>query len=505
MEITPERANEIMEEATTKAAELLSTKPKIAEIILKQLLKVDPEHYNGLSLLGLTKHRLGKNAEAVEIIQTTIELDPQDADNYNTLGLAYAGLGKHERAIESIKKAIELNPSQHLFLNNLALQYRIVRDYPKAIATLEHAISLFPDSANMWSNLGGIHGELKDIQKAMKCFQEALEIDPYFAPAHVDLAFAHHLLGEWQAGFKHYDWRFEYFEQMKYYLNAFDQRKRWNGKDSLEGKKILIYAEQGLGDCIQFMRFLPLLNCDVTVHCPPTLNRVVSRFATPFNCDIVDNPNIVLPEHDYQCAIMSLPYLLNIHDFSGKPYISSNSNFRSVLEKDYPAKLRIGLVWAGSPAHPHDQKRSIPLKHFREICSLPNVRVFSLQFDMRPRKYGFDMRPCAEGKVIDFAEGCEDMKLVDLTTVIQDMEDTVNILAGLDLVIACDTSIVHLAGAIGIPCFLLLPYNCDWRWCVSGDKTVWYDSVELFRQPDRDDWSTPISAIKAKLETLLQN
>ena len=512
--ITMNDSKRVMNEAIDTATQLLETNPAIAEIILKQLLRVDPEHFSGLQLLGLAKHRQGKNAEAVEIFQTAIEMDPHSADNHNNIGLAYGGLGNNQRAIEHIKKAVELNPSQYLFLNNLALQYRLIGDHKSAVATLEQGVELCPTSAQMWTNLGGIYGELKQIERSKECFNKAIESEPFYSAAHIDLAFAHHLLGEWEDGFYSYEWRFEYFDQMKFYKNAYDQSKRWNGVDSLNNKTILIYAEQGIGDCIHFMRFIPELKkrgCKIIVHCPLGLDELVKRCEgvdATNNRDIVNNTGDEFPPYDYQCAIMSLPHLLKSFKFSGKPYVKPITNsFRTSVEQEYEEEtLKIGIVWAGSPAHPHDQRRSIPLKYFKGIYETKGVRVFSLQFDTRPRKYGFDMRPGSEGKIVDYAEGCENMKLVDLTTMIQNMEDTATILAGLDLVIACDTAVVHLAGAMGIPCWVCIPWNPDWRWGITGDTTVWYDSVKIFRQTEKDDWAGVFERIQKELdETLLQN
>jgi len=509
-EMTIESAKKIIDEATDRAVELLESKPAIAELILKQLLRVDPEHFSGLQLLGLAKHRLGKNTEAIEIFQTTLELDPYNADNYNNIGLAYGALGNHQRAIENIKKAIELAPEHYLFQNNLALQLRMIGDHKSAIASMENAIKICPSSAQMWTNLGGLYGEMKQVRRSLDCFNEAIEHDPCYSAAHVDAAFAHHLLEEWEDGFDSYEWRFEYFDQMKFYKNAYNQGKRWNGIDSLKGKTILVYAEQGLGDCIQFIRFVPELKakgCKVVVHCPLGLDAVVRRCEgvdDTSNRDIVNNTGEEFPQYDYQCCSMSLPHLLRSYKYNGKPYIKpTTTSFKKFINEEYGEdSLKVGIVWAGSPAHPHDQTRSIPLKNFNGINNTEGIKLFSLQFDTRPRKYGFDMRPGSEGKIVDYSEGCENIKLIDLTTMIQSMEDTCTILAGLDLVISCDTSIIHMAGAMGIPCWMLIPFNPDWRWGMEGDTTIWYDSVKIFRQKDKGNWAGVFEEVQKELNDL---
>lgn len=393
-----EKANEIMEGAIEKAGELLMSKPNISEIILKQALKCDPENNSALQLLGLCKHRMGENAEAVEIIQTVLDLDPENADNWNNLGLAYGGLGNSKKSIECIKKAIELKPEQFLFKNNLALQYRSLGDYEKAIEALRQAIAT-EEQPQLWLNLGGIYGEIKNIKEAEKCFENALKIKSDFPAAYVDLAFAYHLLGDWKKGFAAYEWRFFYYPQMRFYHESYDVKKLWNGKDDLNNKRVLIYGEQGLGDIIQFVRFtkyLKQLGAYVIVHCPATLDAVIRRVEgvdETTNRDIVNNTGDQLPEYDYQFSMMSFPYLLDLQEISGKSYIEpATTKFHEYMEKEYGETFNVGIVWAGSPAHPHDKRRSIPLKSFKLLHDIPGVKLFSLQMESSKRQYGATYR-----------------------------------------------------------------------------------------------------------------
>lgn len=516
-----ERADAIMDKAIETAGELLTEKPDVAEVVLKQLLKCDPEHLAGLQLLGLCKHRMGKNAEAVEIFQTTLEIDPTSGDNHNNIGLAYSGLHNTERAIEHMKKAIELKPEQFLFLNNIALQYRNKGERELAVEKLEAALAIqeFPQ---ILINLGGVYGEMREFEKAKKAFDRAVELDPNYSAAHVDLAMLNHLQGDFKEGFKEYEWRFEYFPQMNHYKRAYDQARRWDGKASLEGKTILIYCEQGLGDTIQFVRYtkeLKELGAHVILHTNDTLNDLVKR------CDYVDGTvvrDIVnckgeeFPKYDYQCAIMSLPYLLGIEKATGEPYIKpATPDFKKYIKEEYGESFNIGIVWAGSPAHPHDKRRSIPLKHFQSLYDTEGVRLFSLQLEAGRRRYGtvcygLGAKPNknaeklskfeGEEGITDYCEGCDDINLVDLTSMIQSIEDTATILAGLDLVICCDTVVAHLAGAMGVPCWMAVPFNPDWRWKKSGETTEWYDSLRLFRQTERDDWDGVFVRIKEALD-----
>jgi tetratricopeptide (TPR) repeat protein len=505
-----DKADAIMDEAVDKAGELLCTKPRIAEIILKQLLKCDPEHLAGLQLLGLCKHRLGENAEAVEIIQTALELDPSNADNFNNLGLAYAGMNQHERAIEAINKAIELKPSQFLFKNNVALQYRSIGDYDSAIRCMREAISVEP-KPQLWLNLGSIYGELRDIEEAERCFRSALDLDPEYPAAHVDMAFVYHLRGDWVSGFCEYEWRFYYYPQMRFYLDNFNQDKLWHGVEDLRGKRVLIYGEQGMGDIIMFARYakeIKARGATVIMQVPQCLEDLMKRVegVDEVNIhDIFSNKGPGLGEYDYQFSLMSAPHLLKSSQLDGSSYIEpATTAFKDHMKKEYQGTYNVGIVWAGNPAHPHDQKRSIPLKYFKPLQEIRDIKLFSLQMDVRKRQYGSTVRNmsaeqagvhdhCQEKfhgdkTIVDYCEGCDDMKLTDLTKMIQSFEDTATILAGLDLVICCDTATGHLAGAMGIPVWMLIPYNPDWRWTLDGQKSPWYQSMRLFRQRKRDDW-----------------
>jgi lipoprotein NlpI len=523
-----DKANEIMNEAIEKAGELICTKPQIAEIILKQLLKCDPEHLAGLQLLGLCKHRMGENAEAVEIIQTALELDPDNADNWNNLGLAYAGLNQHERAIESIEKALEINPKQFLFKNNVALQYRAVGNYKKAVEMMRESIAT-NEKPQLWLNLGGIYGEMKDIENSKACFERALELDPEYPAAHVDMAFVHHLNGDWKSGFAEYEWRFWYYPQMKFYLNSFDQTKLWNGRADINGKTVFVYAEQGSGDTIMFVRYMKHLKdrgAKVIVHVPQSLADLIKRVdgvAGVNTRDIFLNRGEEFPDYDYQFSLMSAPHLLGAHEVSGEPYIEPVTKaFKDYMKEEYPDTFNVGIVWAGNPAHPHDRKRSIPLKFFEPVMDVSNVKLFSLQMDVRKRQYGATYRnmssedagvndDCsskfqAEKGIVDYCEGCDHMRVTDLTQMIQSFEDTATVLAGLDLVICCDTATAHLAGAMGVPVWVLIPYNPDWRWTLDGDTTPWYNSMRLFRQTQRDNWSEVMKRVARELnEVVLQN
>lgn len=507
-EMTVERAKEIIDNGIDTALAKLPDQPKVTEIICKQILKCDPECVKAYQLLGLANHSMKKHAEAVEIFQVVLEFEPDNADALNNIALAYSCLGIYDRAIQHLERANKLRPN-HIFMNNLALQYSAARRYDEGINLLKEACKLKCEP-EMLCNLGRMFAELKDYEGALKFYETAAQIDPNNPTAHVDLACTHFLMGDIKKGFEFYEWRFKHYRQLDYYKKAYDKDKLWNGEDSLEGKTILIYAEQGMGDCIQFSRWFKELKsrgCTVWLHCSPILKPVMERMEGVDHIlvrDIVTNRGEEFPEYDYHCASMSLPYLLKSYEISGKPYIKPVTyKFADFINQEHPNTLNIGISWAGSPAHPNDKLRSIPLKFFWPLHNIDGVRLFNLQVDMRKRKYR------TNNGVIDLTEECDDMNLVDLTNMIQTAEDTYTVLAGLDMVICCDTALAHIAGSMGVPCWIAMPYLPDWRWEAEGDKSYWYDSLRLFRQKRVDQWDDVFEEIRKELEpyakTVLSN
>jgi tetratricopeptide (TPR) repeat protein len=505
LELTEQDAERIVEDALVKAKDTLMSSPGKAEAILNQLLRCYPEHPLALQLLGICKQRQEKFDESIPLLTKAMGLDPLNPDNYNNLALGYANLDQTEEAIRYLEKAVDLRPQNHLYLNNLALQYRQVGEYDKAFHLFNDALKVSPNAVELWCNLGGVYGEMKQLDTSSSCFEHALNIDPECPAAHVDIAFCKHLQGKWKEGFEHYEWRFKHFKQLGYYLRAYDQTKLWDGQADLNGKRMLLYGEQGLGDMIQFARYVRHLKDRGSyniVHCANVVNDIMLRIE---GVDEIVNRNIIMPnesipppgtfpEYDYQCSLMSLPHILKNYEIDGKPYLKPKVTFNIKAQKKYAETFNVGLAWAGSPAHPNDELRSMKLKMFSEIASIPGVQLFNLQVNGSKRVYP------QRKKVVDLAEGCDDMRLVDMTPMIQHFDDSATIITGLDLVISVDTALVHLAGALGVPCWVLVPFNPDWRWGIEGETTAWYDSLRLFRQDKRRDWTGVLENVRKELE-----
>jgi len=494
-------AEKIINGALDKVRDIIMTRPIEAEMILKQLLRACPDHPQGLSLLGIVQQSTQEFDESIKTLERAIEIDPNNPDNYNNMALNYANLDQYEKSIEYLNKALEMKPDSHLYINNLALQFRQIGKHQVALDLFNKALQLH-EAAELWCNMGGVYGEMKDMDNAERCFHNAISIKSDLAAPHVDLAFSKHLRGDWEGGFTEYEWRFKHFPQLRFYHKAYDQEKRWTGQESLEGKRILLYGEQGLGDMLQFVRYCPKLKekgAHTIVHCADVLESVIRRCPGVDETVVADIVNLQneatsrLPDYDYQCSLMSLPYLLKDFQISDKPYLKP---LATLDFKDYKDTFNIGICWAGSPAHPNDAARSTYLKNFKIIHDLPGVKLFNLQVQSARRVYA------AGKRIVDFAEGSEDMKIVDMRPMIQTFEDTATIISGMDLVLTVDTALVHLAGALGVKCCVLVPYNPDWRWKLEGRRTEWYRSVRLFRQPKLHDWKSVFEEVAAYIMAL---
>lgn len=429
-------------------------------------------------------------------------IQPDDPHNYNTISICYVNQDRLDLSIQMLEKACELKPNDFLFKSNLALHYRMAGNFDKSVSLLCEAIEARPDDPQLWCHLGATYAERHMLDKAKECLQKAIVIKPEFLPAHVDLAFTYHLMGDWKSGFAEYEWRFDYFNLLQFYKAAYDQTKKWNGKDSLKGKSILLYGEQGLGDIIQFIRYARLLKergAHVIAHVPAELQSLVSKIDgvdEAIVCDIIVQKQS-LPTYDCQCSLMSLPYLLGLDSIPKQKYIAAPNPID--VKTIYPDTFNIGISWAGSAAHPQDQVRSFHMKYFEGISKIPGVKLFNLQICPSKRVYG-------DGRtIIDFTEGGEVVQAVDAASTIRTFEDTANIIAGLDLVISVDTALVHLAGAMNVPCWVCIPYNPDWRWGIDGSTTDWYDSVKIFRQHRLRHWQPVFEKMEKELADLLQN
>jgi tetratricopeptide (TPR) repeat protein len=470
-----------------------------AEAIVTQALKVIPEYYRALILLGIIYQKANPR-KAIEVFEKILDKNPNSIESLNNLSLAYSDIGKLDESIKCSLKAIELNPNIGFLYANLSLQYRIKREQDKAIECLKKAISL-EETAPAWGMLGCAYGEIKNYEEAERCLLKAVEVDPNFCGVHYDLASIYQLKGEWEKAWPEYEWRKKTFDQIKFWATIFEPEKEWTGKENLKDKRILIHFEQGVGDGIHFFRYVKLvkeLGPYIIIHCDESMKPLIlphvdevyttdPRKLIPYHL----RKNSDVPYYDYHCSMLSLPFLFNSPPIPATPYLHTSKRFDLTDYKDY---FKIGIVWAGNPEHPNDKWRSCYLRDFSAVHDIPGVKLFSLQKNTSCRQY----RNSTE--VIDFTEGSENLKIVDLSNQINTFEDTAAAIKSLDLIITVDTSVAHLAGALGHPVWTLITYNPDWRWRANGNTTEWYSSMRLFRQEILGDWKSVLENIALEIK-----
>ena len=485
-----------------KASELMLKKfsegnDRDAELLANQVIKIDPENANVIQLLGLICHKRGDFDSAVKHFDMAISIDGSNYENHNNLGLCYAGMGRYKESIDSILKAIDINPGLNFVHSNLGLQYRNDKQVEKAIGSFLKSISI-KETPETWGMLGGCYGELRNLDEAEKCFRKSLDLNPDFAAGHVDLASIHQLRGEWDKAWPEYEWRFKVYDQTKFWDKIYDPKTKWNGRDDISGKTVLVHSEQGTGDVIHFFRYVKLLRekgARVVMHCWDSLQSLFDPYVDevyvkdPSQIPIYEHrdDSFGIPPHDYQCSIVSLPFLLGSTSIPKAPYLDCSTTFNA---SDYSGFTKVGIAWAGNPQHPNDAQRSCQLKLFKGMHDIPGVKLFNLQKDTRPRMYRFKDDP------VDLTDGTENMSVVDVSEFQTNFEKTASIIKCMDIVVTVDTAVLHLSGALGTRTLALISCNGDWRWKRDGGDNDWYDSVTLFRQDKNTGWSEAFAGIE---------
>lgn len=462
----------LIDKSYQQAVDLLkSNNLRLAELLLEQAIKITNDD-KIVELLAITKYQVNKFEEAISLYLTL----PPSADIYNNLALCYSKIENFETSIEYSTAALSYGYNL-IFTNNLALTLRIKGDLNFAKIILEQALSLDPN-AESYALLCGCYGQENNLPEAKICALKGLEINPNHAGLHVDLAYIHHLNGDLNEAWEEYEYRKICFPEIQQWLKRYHPDKEWKGQD-LKNKRIVLYSEQGLGDAIQFIRYVPLLKeATIIFHG----NLALKELLSPYYDEFVDIEQ-EFSNYDYHASLISLPFLTKKEGIE-TPYLKANS----VNYEKYQKILKVGLCWAGSPYHPNDINRSCHLNKFEQISKIEGLNLFSLQKDVRVRQY-------KNKQIVDFSENAQNVKIIDISFHMNNFKETAEIIAGLDLVISVDTSIVHLAGAMGKETWVLIPYQPDWRWGINKNNSSWYPTLTLFRQKCPGNWDDVIDEI----------
>lgn len=531
-----------------------------AEALLRQIVAVQANLSHAWHQLGLVVLQLGRPAESVEFIKQAIVLRPGDAAAYSDLGVAYNYLGDREEAIASFQRSLQLQPNAAHTQRNLGDALLAAGRSEEAIAAYRKAIAMSPtEAAASYNNLGNVYLRLGQLEEAAACYERAAQHDPRllialnnlgdvltkldrpeeglaalqrvlaldtnfsdgylnmgvaywrmgrfqeaetcyrraialradFADAHLNLGVLMLLHGRYEEGWREYLW------YRRSAANAGRLRHfttpAWDGSPA-DGRTILTYADQGFGDTLQCLRYLPLLLAQsragrIVVECQPPLIPLVKQFGNDQVEFIPLDSSHPIPAHDFQLPLFNLPPALHRYEpmTIERPYLRADEQKRAAWRERLATapSPRVGVVWAGSSMHADDRRRSMTPEMLQPILGVPEVTFVSLQIEPRA----------------PLPQVIREAGVLDLREHIVDFTDSAALLAELDLIITVDTSIAHLAGALGRPVWTMISFIPDWRWGLGRADTPWYPTMRLFRQPRRGDWTSVAEEVAAALRT----
>jgi Tfp pilus assembly protein PilF len=464
-----------------------------AEQLYRQILAEQPEHSGAIHFLGMIAHQMGRNDVALDLIRRSIALSPNVPMGHNNLGNILKEIGQLDEAVAAFRKAIALKGDSAEVHNNLGDVLRDIGQLDDAIAACRQAIALSPGYAEAYANLANALSDQGRLDDAIAAYRQALVRNPAIPEIHKNLSLALLRRGDFPEGWEEYEWRWKCGD-FRSSTRDFVQ-PRWDG-GTLEGRVILLHAEQGFGDAIQFIRYVPLViqrGAKVIIECPAALQRLFQGSGDEYEIVARGQP---LPAFDCHCPLLSLPrafqtVLVNIP--RAVPYLRADPENAQRWQRrlaDSLAAARVGLVWAGNSADRDDRNRSMNLARLAPLGKIPAVRFFSLQKG----------DAAAEAKTPQ-----PGLELVDWTNELTDFADTAAFVANLDLVISVDTAVAHLCGALRKPIWTLLPFSSDWRWLSEREDSPWYPSMRLFRQGTWGDWDSVISRVTSALSDWTRN
>ena len=434
--------------------------------------------------LGRALYRGGALQPAAQIYQRALTLDPKRYDIYSDFAIVLTDLGNFAAATEAFRRSLRLNRNSAKTIAGLGYLFQRKGDLISAADAYRDAIRLDPKLVAAYRDLGFVLYGLGELSEAADCFHRLRGLQPDSAEATANLGLIHLLQGNLSAGWAEYESRWE--------VGVGDDRKlvqrRWRG-EALGGDRILLYAEQGLGDTLQFVRYVPLVAArggQVVLEVQPALRGLLS--GTDGASQVIGRGE-TLPDFTWQCPLLSLPLALGTEMNSipaRVPYVYADpARVQAWQQRLQGNARRIGLAWAGNPSHHRDRLRSIPLEQLVPLLKVPGTTFYSLQFGAGSEQ----LKQLPAGA-----------RLIDLGDELKNFADMAAMVSNLDLVISIDTSVAHLAGALGKPVWIMLNKGCDWRWFLDREDSPWYPTARLFRQATAGGWQEVVDRIAVELQ-----
>jgi len=457
-----------------------------AAVSFQQVIALNPNDIEAHEHCAVILQELKEYNDSFSHYTHAIRLNKNNAENYYGRGLVNLELGKLEEARTDFEHAVRLNPNNADAHLNLGVAYHKLGRLDEALRENSLAIELNPTFIGAYNNRGLLFVDMRRFDEASADYDQAIVINPEANEAYWNKSILSLLKADFKQGWLLYEsrWKTTLKDSKRIFIQPL-----WLGEQSIKGKTLLIYPEQGLGDFIQFCRYVPMieaLGAKVILETPRALTTLISTLNGRFT--MVEQGKS-LPDFDYHCPIMSLPlaFKTTVTDIPARiPYLHADEIKQKEWQKKLGAKtkLNVGLVWSGSTVHKNDHHRSIPFEMLKPLFSLP-IEFHVLQKEIR------------EGDIDTLSEFDQ---IKTYPTDLNDFSDTAALIQNMDLVISVDTSVAHLVGAMGKTCWILLPYSPDFRWMIDGNESPWYPSVSLFRQPAYKDWQNVISQVKRGLE-----
>ena len=459
---------------------------------LETALDLDPTHGISLMTLGTISHDMKRYEAALHLYTQAIQHCPERMEAYSNLGAVLFDLNRFEDACITLEAALDIDPKQVNAWSNLGANLKMLHRFEEALTAYDKALELNPQQLDAYCHKGLVLQDLKRMDEALACYEQALSIDPNNKLAQWNKAFGLLLMGNFEKGWSAYEARWQH-KKLNLTLRNYRQQ-RWVGDESLLGKKIFVYCEQGLGDTLQFARFIPALvnlGAKVIFEVQPPVVSLLSRCLP--GVEVLATGQTV-PDFDRHTPLLSLPSALkcvNEQNFGSALFLEASSEkidewSQRLQQTGHP---RVGLVWSGNAAHQNDRNRSIPLQSF--LAALPDGHDYiCLQNEIRTD----DLQTMEHAPWIrNFSKD------------ILDFEDTAALCQLMDVVVTVDTSVAHLSASLGKPTWTLIPFSPDWRWMLNRSDTPWYSSMKLYRQKSPETWNDALSQLRADLTTLREN
>lgn len=450
-------------------------------------LATRPDYLDAHVNMGLVLKEQGRFDEAIECYRHVIVAMPDCAEAHNNLGVVLQSASRLEEAAGSYRRAIELRPDYAEARCNLGALLREEAALDEAVAQFREAIVLQPELVEAHVGLGDSLSDLNEVDASMKAYDKAIEVGPDHAEARFSRSLALLRSADFEQGWHEYEWRWK-TEQLNDCELPVPQ---WDGK-ALDGRMILIHAEQGIGDTFQFIRYLPFVKEQgghVVFACAERLHPLLKNAP---GIDEVVSFDTSLPKCDCHAPLLALPRLFRttLEAIPAEtPYLRAEDarveHWREHLGESLTT--RIGVCWEGNPIHRRNHLRSFPVEHLSALAAVPDVTLISLQ-----RLDGSPGRAADVKDIIEFPQLDQSGAFID----------TAAIMANLDLVISCDTSIAHLAGALGRRTWVALDTAADWRWLAGRDDSPWYPTMRLFRQTKLGEWGEVFERMATQLRCI---